>query len=138
MRTLTTPRVTRLLLAALVFATTVASSDLISARPALLQDQEAAEIGNGVTAPRLLRDVKPVYTREAIEAKIEGDVWLKVVVLPDGTVGRVEVVKSLDAVHGLDDQAVAAARQWLFNPGTKDGKPVAVRVMLELTFTLRK
>jgi TonB family protein len=40
-------------------------------------------------------------------------------------------------MFGLDQQAVDAARQWTFKPGTKDGKPVAVRVHIELTFTLK-
>ena len=40
-------------------------------------------------------------------------------------------------MYGLDTQAVEAVRQWLFKPGTKEGKPVAVRVALEMTFTLK-
>jgi outer membrane biosynthesis protein TonB len=47
----------------------------------------------------------------------------------------VTVVKPLDPV--LDERAVLAARKWQFRSGTKDGKPVRVRVALELTFTLR-
>jgi outer membrane biosynthesis protein TonB len=43
---------------------------------------------------------------------------------------------SLDERFGLDNEAVKAARQWVFKPGTKDGKPVAVRIILELTFSL--
>jgi TonB family protein len=39
-------------------------------------------------------------------------------VLPDGSVGRVAVVKSLDGSFGLDAEAVKAARQWRFTPGT--------------------
>lgn len=60
------------------------------------------------------------------------------VVLPNGTVGDVTVVKSLDDEHGLDEQAIRATRQWQFKPGTKDGKPVAVEVTIEMTFTLKK
>jgi outer membrane biosynthesis protein TonB len=37
----------------------------------------------------------------------------------------------------LDAQAVLAAKQWLFNPGMKDGVAVAVRVTIEMSFTLR-
>jgi len=72
-----------------------------------------------------------------MRARIQGTVWLDVVVLPDGTVGNVTVSKSLDTVFGLDSQAVAAARQWLFAPGSRLGEPVAVLVTLELFFNLR-
>lgn len=95
------------------------------------------DVGNGVTPPRILRQVKPAYTSEAMRAKVQGEVLLRCVVLPDGTVGRVEVIKSLDAVFGLDQEAIKAARQWRFVPGTRLGEPVAVRVTIALDFTLR-
>ncbi|GEM_PF-649106 len=93
--------------------------------------------GNDVAPPRVLREIRPEYTSEAMRARIQGTVWLDVVVLPDGTVGDVTVSKSLDNVFGLDSQAVAAARQWLFLPGMRLGEPVAVLVTLELFFNLR-
>lgn len=97
----------------------------------------AYDIGNGVSSPRLLREVKPLYTAEAMRAKVQGVVQLRAVVMPDGTVERVEVLRSLDPVFGLDQEAIKAARQWRFTPGMRLGEPVAVRVQLELTFTLR-
>lgn len=94
--------------------------------------------GSGITLPSVVKEVKPAYTAEAMQQKIQGSVWLRLVVLPDGTVGDIEVTRSLDAEYGLDREAGKAARKWLFKPGTKDGKPVAVAVTLELTFTLKK
>jgi hypothetical protein len=47
------------------------------------------------------------------------------------------VTESLDPTFGLDDEAVKAAWQWSFKPATKDGKPVAVGVELELRFVLK-
>ena len=85
----------------------------------------------------MLKEVKPAYTAEAMRAKVQGVVWLRCIVLPDGTVSRVEVVRSLDSTFGLDQEAVKAARQWRFMPGTRLGEPVSVRVTIELTFTLR-
>jgi TonB family protein len=93
--------------------------------------------GSGVINPRILREVKPQYTADAMRAKVQGTVLLECVVLPDGTVGRVDVVKSLDPTFGLDAEAVKAAKQWRFQPGTRFGEPVAVLVTIELTFTLR-
>ena len=93
--------------------------------------------GNGVETPRLLREVTPKYTAEAMRAKVQGVVLVEAVVLPDGTVGDVTVIRSLDRVFGLDEEAIRAARQWRFLPGTRFGEPVAVLVTIELTFTLR-
>jgi len=91
----------------------------------------------GVTPPTLVRQVKPYYTPEAMKAGISGAVWLEAVVETDGTVGDVTVVRSLDSEFGLDDEAINATRQWRFEPGRKDGQPVAVRVAVEMSFTLR-
>jgi TonB family protein len=93
--------------------------------------------GNGVTPPVVVHEVKPDYTEAAKAARIQGDVWLKCVVQTDGDVGDVQVSRSLDKEFGLDNEAVKAAKQWKFKPGTKDGKPVAVQVTLEMTFTLK-
>jgi TonB family protein len=91
----------------------------------------------GVSLPTVLSDVKPQYTGAALQAKIQGDVELEIVVRADGTVDDVNVTKSLDTVHGLDEAAVEAARLWAFTPGTKDGRPVDVRVHLTMRFTLK-
>ena len=93
--------------------------------------------GNGVLLPKPLREVKPQYTADAMRAKVQGTVLLECVVLPDGTVGKVEIVRSLDSAFGLDQEAIKAAKQWRFAPGTRFGEPVAVLVTIELTFTLR-
>jgi protein TonB len=97
----------------------------------------AYRAGNGVLLPKLLKDVKPQYTADAMRAKVQGTVIVECVVLPDGTVGKVEIVKSLDSAFGLDQEAIKAAKQWRFVPGTRFGEPVAVLVTIELTFTLR-
>jgi TonB family protein len=91
----------------------------------------------GVVLPALLTDVKPRYTPAAMQAKIQGDVELELVVRADGSVDNVTVTKSLDPVHGLDDAAVEAAAQWTFKPGTKDGRPADVLVHLNMRFTLK-
>jgi protein TonB len=93
--------------------------------------------GNGVSLPVVLKEVKPQYTADAMRAKVQGTVLLECVVLPDGTVGPVEVVRSLDSSFGLDQEAVKAAKLWRFRPGSRFGEPVAVLVTIELTFTLR-
>jgi periplasmic protein TonB len=93
--------------------------------------------GNGVTLPRVLHEEKPQYTSDAMRAKVQGTVLLECVVRPDGSVGDVQVVRSLDPTFGLDQQAVAAARKWRFAPGTRLGEAVSVLITIELQFTLR-
>jgi TonB family protein len=66
--------------------------------------------------PAVKAVVQPIYTPEAIQAKVEGDVGLDVVVMGDGTVSDVRVIRSLDGRFGLDDEAVRAARQWRLRP----------------------
>jgi periplasmic protein TonB len=93
--------------------------------------------GNGVESPRLLRSVRPNYTAEAMRAKVQGIVRLEGVVNSDGSVGDVKVTRSLDPVFGLDTEAIKAAKQFRFVPGTRFGEPVAVLVSFEIEFTLR-
>jgi len=89
-----------------------------------------------MVAPRLLTEVKPRYTSEAMEAGIEGRVGLAATVRPDGTVDDIVVAESLDRTFGLDDQAVGALAGWRFAPGTLRGDPVNVRVSIEFYFSL--
>src|SRR5438552_17638642 len=93
--------------------------------------------GNGVMLPRVLREVKPQYTSDAMRAKVQGTVLLECVVQKDGSVGEVQVIRSLDSTFGLDQEAIKAAKAWRFSPGTRMGEPVPVLITIELTFTLR-
>jgi periplasmic protein TonB len=88
-------------------------------------------------SPRLIKEVKPNYTGEAMRAKIQGEVWMEAVVMPDGSVGQVSITRSLDPNFGLDEEAVRTVKQWRFAPGTRQGQPVAVLVEVQMTFTLR-
>ena len=101
------------------------------------QDSTIYLPGNGVSLPQVLKQVKAEYTEEAKQNRIEGKVGLDVVVLADGGIGDVKVAQSLDTVYGLDANAVKAMKQWQFKPGMKDGKPVAVRVAVDISYSLR-
>lgn len=119
-------------------ATLFAVSSFPLAASLAAQAGQVHDPGPGVTLPSVVREVKPVYTAAAMQKKIQGSVWLGIVVGESGDVTEVKVTRSLDPEYGLNDQAVKAAWGWKFKPGMKDGKPVAVRVTLELTFTLKK
>src|SRR5437660_81874 len=106
----------------------VAAACVVALSLTSLAAQEVYKVGNGVSAPVPIRQVKADYTPEAKAANIQGNVILGVVVNAEGGVGDVTVTRSLDSTFGLDQQAVKAAKEWTFKPGTKDGKPVAVQV----------
>lgn len=91
--------------------------------------------GSGITAPDLLREVKPAYTEEARRSGLEGDVVLEIIVRRDGTVGEVKVVQGLGG--GLERRAIEAVRQWRFSPARRYGTPVDVVVEVAVEFKLR-
>jgi len=72
-----------------------------------------------------------------MRAKIQGVVLLECVVNMNGNVEQVKVIRSVDQVFGLDDQAIKAAKQWRFSPGMRLGEAVPVLVTIELSFVLR-
>ena len=57
-------------------------------------------------------------------------VRLSFVVTPDGSVANVRLMKH--STQEFDDFAVAVVSKWRFEPATKDGKPVAVRLVTEM------
>jgi len=88
--------------------------------------------------PKIVRQVKPSYTPEGVRARISGIVLVECVVGVDGAPRDCRVSRSLDQQFGLDQEALKAAAQWRFEPGTRDGMPVPVVVSIELGFYLGK
>ena len=94
-------------------------------------------LGSGVTSPEALVKGKPMYTPEAMRARIQGSVMVECVVQPSGVCTDIQIVHSLDPTFGLDDEAVKSVRAWRFKPGMRLGQPVSVLVTIEVAFTLR-
>jgi len=99
------------------------------------QDETVYAVGNGVSAPIPIRNVQPSYTPEARDAHATGTVQLEAVVGTDGSVSKIQVIGSVG--YGLDESAAKALSEWRFKPGTKDGKPVNVRIQITMNFSLR-
>jgi periplasmic protein TonB len=91
-------------------------------------------IGPGIQPPRATSIADPKYSDAARKAKINGSVIVAVAINEEGGVDDVKVVRPLG--YGLDQNAIAAARQSKFTPATKDSKPVAVQFNMEMTFKL--
>ncbi|HZP47307.1 MAG TPA: energy transducer TonB [Vicinamibacterales bacterium] len=90
--------------------------------------------GGSVSAPRLVTQVRPTYTADAMQRRVQGSVVIEMVVMPNGSPARIRVVRSLDP--DLDDRAMAAVAQWRFEPGRLSGRPVSVLVNVVLDFTI--
>lgn len=92
--------------------------------------------GGDVTAPVATYRPGAGYTPEARREKIEGTVKLSIVV---DTLGNVADVQETSAPlgFGLDKNAIDAVKKWKFNPATRAGDPVSVRVMVEVSFRLQ-
>ena len=91
-----------------------------------------------VEIPKLLGEVKPAYTRAALSAGIAGDVWMDAIVGTDGRPRSIRIVRSLDRKYGLDQEAIKALEQWRFDSGLHEGRPAPVRIVVSMTFVLKK
>ncbi|MEP6717073.1 MAG: TonB family protein [Terriglobia bacterium] len=88
----------------------------------------------GVTNPVVIRQVSPEFSDDARRAKQTGMVVLRTDIDTAGRPRNIRVTQHLGM--GLDEEAIHALEQWLFKPGTKDGKPVAVSISVEVRFQL--
>lgn len=100
-------------------------------------DAAAAEVyepGPAVKAPKLVHYVEPEFSANSKEAFVEGVVRVSTVVTKEGTASNCQIVRGLNSEE--DKTALKAVKLWRFQPGTKDGKPVNVRVTVEIEFHL--
>ena len=84
--------------------------------------------------PKVIHAVQPEYTKEALDAKLHGDVVVSAVVDVDGAPTDVKVARGLGM--GLDEKAIECVKQGRFSPGSSHGDPIAVKVQIEVNFRL--
>jgi periplasmic protein TonB len=126
-------RVPRAFVGALAFvmgASTCPAQENSPQTPVIVYDR----VGDGVTAPKAIYNPNPDYTDRARKKKIQGSVVLSIVVTDGGNVRDAKVVAGVD--KDLDRQAIRTVSAWRFEPATKDGKPVAVRIKVEVDYKL--
>jgi protein TonB len=80
--------------------------------------------------PGLVKKVEPIYPPIARSARLEGSVVVDAVILKDGTVSEVKVLRSSNRM--FDQACIDAVRQWRFTPGSQD-----VVLTVTVNFTLR-
>jgi protein TonB len=92
------------------------------------------QVGGNVSAPIPIYKPEPPYSEQARKAKYQGTVVLWIVVDAAGNVTNAQVVKPLGM--GLDQNAVTTVKTWKFKPAMRNGSPVPVKVMVEVSFRL--
>jgi len=97
----------------------------------ILRPQEISH----TTEPQPIHTVRSQYTKEALAAKIEGDVILSLMVGPDGVPSDIKLVRGLGM--GLDEKAVECLQQWRFKPATNYfSEPVSAKATVVINFRL--
>ena len=89
----------------------------------------------GYSMPRCVYCPRADYSPQATEGRVQGTVELVAVIGEDGLIKNLRVVKGLPG--GLTLEAIKAVERWRLQPATgPDGKPVAVRVPIQVSFQL--
>lgn len=100
------------------------------------QDQEKDKSAKkDIKPPKLIKKVDPVYPQEARDAGIEGIVTLEATT---DIRGRVQKVKVLNSVPELDQAAIDAIKQWVYEPMVINGKPIGIVFTTTCRFSLKE
>lgn len=84
--------------------------------------------------PKVVFQVNPQYPMEMKVRGVEGRAVVEFIVANDGTVRDIKIVSASEEVFG--PAAAAAIEKWRFEPGLKDGVPVATRMQIPMGFKL--
>ena len=106
----------------------------LSAVPQKTRIGNAGAVPNAVVPPHVIESRPPIYTDEALAARIEGIVTLEAAVDTQGKIAILRVVKSLG--YGLDQRATGAVLDWKFVPAIRSGVPVKAIAQIDVEFKL--
>jgi len=93
-----------------------------------------ADTGPATTPVEITYKPNPLYTQEARDLKLEGEVLLEVSFSANGTLHVNRVVRGMG--HGLDEAAIAAAGKIRFKPALRFGTPVDSVAVVHVSFQL--
>jgi TonB family protein len=91
-------------------------------------------VGGNAQESKLIRKVEPVYPEEALQARVQGKVVLRIAVNEEGSVTQAEVLQGHPL---LNESALAAVRQWRYSPTLLNGVPVPVLATVTVIFNLK-
>jgi len=86
------------------------------------------------TFPKIKNTVKPQYTKEMLDNRVEGVVRVKITVDVDGHVKRVLVLDDLG--YGSKEKVAEACFKMLFDPARIGDEPVATTIQIKIRFQL--
>jgi TonB family protein len=90
--------------------------------------------GPATTPVEITYKPDPIYTDEARQLRLEGEVLLEVIFGANGQLRVNRVIRALG--HGLDEAAIAAANRMRFKPALRDGQPVDSTAVVHVLFQL--
>jgi protein TonB len=102
-------------------------------RRTVVNSEGALRVGANIKPPAKIRDVRPVYPPEALEARVQGVVIAEVRIEGDGRVSDAKILRSIPM---LDQAALDAIHQWEFMPTLLNGAPVPMIMTVTVQFTL--
>ena len=105
----------------------------VSPPPPAAPSPERIRVGGLTTAAKLIKEIKPTYPPLALQARISGTVRLEGIIGPDGTVQDLKVISGHPL---LREEAIKAAKQWRYQPGSLNGVPIAVTTTMDVNFAL--
>lgn len=97
------------------------------------EEMEPARAEGDIKPPKLIKKVDPVYPEIARQAGVEGTVICEATTDIYGRVAEVKVLKSIPL---LDQAAVDAVHQWVYEPMLIDGEPQGVVFTVTVNFNL--
>jgi len=100
--------------------------------PGGVKPQRQVDSGPSTTPVEITYKPNPVYTEEARQLKLEGEVLLEVLFGATGQLHVSRVVRGMG--HGLDEAAIAAANKMRFKPALRNGLPVDSTAIVHVVF----
>ncbi len=100
-------------------------------QPTIQQFTEPVAVTEEAARAQLLHMVDPLYPPEAMGRKLHGPVVLLAVIGRDGSVQDLKIVRGYFV---LGKAAIAAVKQWRFQPYSLNGHPAAAQTTITINF----
>jgi TonB family protein len=85
--------------------------------------------------PMVLKSQEPTFSEEARKKGWQGTVLVRVIISEHGSTQQFHLAES-SGFSQLDEAAIACLRGWQFSPALKEGRPVASKIVIPITFKL--